>query len=128
LVQRNTIDVKFGLFSLAFLLCSGLCYSQTYELKHLKDNQYLVKTVHRSYQGLCSQLFKNYDELQKDERGWVRTTILYLNNDTITVIETDSTELRNKILYSHGKRSKNVSWVPFIENTESPNSGEIKEE
>lgn len=112
---------------IAFLLCSALSYSQIYELKHLKDNQYLVKTVHRNYKGLCSQLFKNYDDLQKDERGWVQTTVLYLNNDTITVIATDSTELRNKILFSHGKRSKNARWGGrAIEYGKSPDAGEIK--
>ena len=112
-----------------FLVYSGLGYSQTYEIKHLKDNQYVVRTVHLGYRGLYSQLFKNYDDFQKDERGWVRTTVLFLNNDTLTVIETDSTELRNKFLYSHGKRSQNTIWGGhFIENAESPSVGEIKEE
>jgi len=120
--------MKYRTLIVVFFLCSGLSYSQTYEIKHLKDNQYVVRTVHRNYKGLHSQLFKKYDELQKDERGWVRTTVLFLNNDTLTVLETDSTQLRNQLLYNNGKRSTNSIWVPWMEYTESPNVGERKED
>ena len=60
----------------------------------------------------------------------MRTIVLDLRNDTITIIDTDSTELRNKILFNCGKRSQDVRWggthKTYLE--EQHNTGEIKED
>ena len=59
----------------------------------------------------------------------MRTIVLDLRNDTITIIDTDSTELRNKILFNCGKRSQNIMWIGHeIYSKEHHNAGEIKED
>jgi len=105
LLERETQDVKNVTLIFALLLCSGLCHSQTYKLLHLEGNNYKVKTVYLNESNLCSVIYKNYDELEKDERGWVRVTVLDLRNDTLSIIEADSTQQTNRIPFKAGKRS-----------------------
>ena len=125
MVQRNTIDVKFGLFNLAFLLCSGLGYSQTYKLQHLETNNYKVKTVHLNENNLCTVIYKNYDELEKDERGWVRAIVLDLRGDTLSIIEADSTQQKTRTPFNAGKRT----WtMPIISVYRQSNMKENKKE
>jgi len=117
--------MKTGTLIFATLLCSGLSYSQTYKLKHLEGNNYLVKTVHLNESNLCSVIYKNYDKLEKDERGWVRAIILDLRNDTLSIIEADSTRQKTRTPFNAGKRT----WtIPIIHIDQQNNVNKIKKE
>ena len=118
-------NVKTATLIFAALFCCGLSYSQTYKLKHLTGNNYSVKTVHLNERNLCAVIYKNYDELEKDERGWVRAIILDLRNDTLSIIEADSTQQKTRTPFNAGKRT----WtIPLIRIYQQNNVDEIKKE
>ena len=118
-------DMKSVTLIFALFLFSGLSYAQTYKLRHLEGNNYLVKTVHLNERNLCSLIYKKYGELEKDERGWVRATVLDLRNDTLSIIEVDSTQQKTITSFKAGKRT---GTMPIIYTYQKNSADEIKKE
>ena len=86
------------------VLCSALSYSQTDKLKHLGGNLYLTRTDSLNIKSIETYLKENYNELEKNERGLMRTLILNFENDTLAVIDYDSKGMKYERHFNSGKK------------------------
>ncbi|MCH8318072.1 MAG: hypothetical protein IIA88_06190 [Bacteroidetes bacterium] len=107
--------MKSKFLIIGFLLCSLLSYSQTGKLKYLEGNLYLTKTVRLNIDSIETYLEENYNELEKDEQGLVRTIVLNFKNDTLTIIDYDLKGIKYRLYFNSGKRGmvmiRNDIWI-----------------
>ena len=102
----------------ALLLFCLISYSQTEKLRHIDGNSYLFKTYHYNSRTLEKTLLENYNDLEKDEKGVVRTIVLNVKNDTLAILDNNADRILGEIHFKAGKRQGGMTrWLDVYHNT-----------